>query len=67
MNFRDAKKILDNLDTLPREAALVALGHDLGKDWVLEHLGYKVKLTPKKKPKKKLRLVSMNVEWKTER
>jgi len=36
------KSFIDRMDTHPREGVVVALAADLGKDWVLENLGYEV-------------------------
>ena len=33
-NFSGAKKLIQYMDTLPREGALVAIAYDLGKSWV---------------------------------
>ena len=41
-NFSGAKKLIQYMDTLPREGALVAIAYDLGKSWVAENLGYEV-------------------------
>ena len=43
-NFSGAKKLIQYMDTLPREGALVAIAYDLGKSWVLENLGYEVRI-----------------------
>ena len=41
-NFSGAKKLIQYMDTLPREGALVAIAYDLGKSWVAENLEYEV-------------------------
>ena len=41
-NFSGAKKLIQYMDTLPREGALVAIAYDLGKSWVAENLGYEI-------------------------
>ena len=43
-NFSGAKKLIQYMDTLPREGALVAIAYDLGKSWVLENLDYEVRI-----------------------
>ena len=43
-NYSGAKKLIQFMDTLPREGALVAIAHDLGKSWVLENLEYEVRI-----------------------
>ena len=43
-NFSGAKKLIQYMDTLPREGALVAIAYDLGKLWVLENLEYEVRI-----------------------
>ena len=42
-NYSGAQKLLKFMDTLPREGAIVAIGHDLGNDWVAENLGWEIK------------------------
>ena len=42
-NFSGAQKLLKFMDTLPREGAIVAIGHDLGNDWVAENLGWEIR------------------------
>ena len=42
-NYSGAKKLLQFMDTLPREGAIVAIGHDLGNDWVAENLGWEIR------------------------
>ncbi len=41
-NYSGAKKLIQFMDTLPREGALVAIARDLGNSWVAENLGYEV-------------------------
>ena len=41
-NYSGAQKLLKFMDTLPREGAIVAIGHDLGNDWVAENLGWEI-------------------------
>ena len=41
-NFSGAKKLIQFMDTLPREGVLVAIARDLGNDWVEENLEYEV-------------------------
>ena len=36
-NFSGAKKLIQFMDTLPREGVLVAIARDLGNDWVEEN------------------------------
>ena len=43
-NFSGAKKLIQYMDTLPREGALVAIARDLGKSWVAENLEYEVRI-----------------------
>ena len=43
-NYSGAKKLIQFMDTLPREGALVAIARDLGKSWVLENLEYEVRI-----------------------
>ena len=43
-NFSGAKKLIQFMDTLPREAVLVAIARDLGNDWVEENLEYEVRI-----------------------
>ena len=39
-----AKMLIQYMDTLPREGALVAIAYDLGKSWVAENLAYEVRI-----------------------
>tara|TARA_B100001248_G_scaffold180470_1_gene137310 strand:+ start:6021 stop:6287 length:267 start_codon:yes stop_codon:yes gene_type:complete len=39
-NLSGAKKLLQYMDTLPREHALIAIAADTGTQWVLENLGW---------------------------
>ena len=43
-NYSGAKKLVQYMDTLPREGALVAIARDLGNDWVEENLEYEVRI-----------------------
>ena len=43
-NYSGAQKLLKFMDTLPREGAIVAIGYDLGNDWVEENLEYEVRI-----------------------
>ena len=43
-NFSGAKKLIQYMDTLPREGALIAIAYDLGKSWVAENLAYEVRI-----------------------
>ena len=43
-NFSGAKKLIQYMDTLLREGALVAIAYDLGKSWVAENLAYEVRI-----------------------
>ena len=43
-NFSGAKKLIQFMDTLPREGVLVAIARDLGKLWVAENLEYEVRI-----------------------
>ena len=43
-NSSGAKKLIQYMDTLPREGALVAVAYDLGKSWVAENLAYEVRI-----------------------
>ena len=43
-NYSGAKKLVQYMDTLPREGALVAIAYDLGKSWVAENLAYEVRI-----------------------
>ena len=37
-NISGAKKLIQYMDTLPREHAIISIGYDLGNDWVEENL-----------------------------
>ena len=41
-NYSGAKKLIQYMDTLPREGASIAIARDLGNSWVAENLGYEV-------------------------
>ena len=41
-NLSGAKKLLQYMDTLPREGVIVAIGYDLGNDWVAQNLGWEI-------------------------
>jgi len=41
-NYSGAKKLIQYMDTLPRESAIMAIAYDLGNSWVAENLGYEV-------------------------
>ena len=41
-NYSGAKKLIQYMDTLPREGAIIAIARDLGKSWVAENLGYEI-------------------------
>ena len=41
-NYSGAKKLIQFMDTLPRECAIVAIGYDLGNDWVADNLGWEI-------------------------
>ena len=43
-NYSGVKKLVQYMDTLPREGALVAIAYDLGKSWVAENLAYEVRI-----------------------
>ena len=43
-NISGAKKLIQFMDTLPREGVLVAIARDLGNDWVEENLEYEVRI-----------------------
>ena len=43
-NYSGAKKLIQFMDTLPREGVLVAIARDLGNDWVEENLEYEVRI-----------------------
>ena len=43
-NSSGAKKLIQYMDTLPREGALVAIAYDLGKSWVAKNLAYEVRI-----------------------
>ena len=43
-NFSGAKKLIQFMDTLPRQGVLVAIARDLGNDWVEENLEYEVRI-----------------------
>ena len=43
-NTSGAKKLIQYMDTAPREGALVAIAYDLGKSWVAENLEYEVRI-----------------------
>ena len=42
-NYSGAQKLLKFMDTLPREGAIVAIGYDLGNDWVAQNLGWEIR------------------------
>ena len=41
-NISGAKKLIQFMDTLPREHAIISIGYDLGNDWVEENLGWRI-------------------------
>ena len=41
-NYSGAKKLIQYMDTLPREGAIIAIARDLGNSWVAENPGYEV-------------------------
>ena len=41
-NQSGAKKLIQYMDTLPRESAIMAIAYDLGVDWVAKNLKYEV-------------------------
>ena len=41
-NYSGAQKLHKFMDTLPREGAIVAIGYDLGNDWVAQNLGWEI-------------------------
>ena len=41
-NTSGAKKLIQYMDTAPREGAIIAIARDLGNSWVAENLGYEV-------------------------
>ena len=41
-NYSGAKKLIQYMDTLPREGAIIAIAYDLGNSWVAENLGYEI-------------------------
>ena len=41
-NYSGAKKLIQFMATLPRECAIVAIGYDLGNDWVADNLGWEI-------------------------
>ena len=43
-NYSGAKKLIQYMDTLPREGVIVAIAYDLGKSWVAENLDYEVRI-----------------------
>ena len=43
-NYSGAKKLIQYMDTLPRECVIVAIAYDLGKSWVAENLDYEVRI-----------------------
>ena len=42
-NYSGAKKLIQYMDTLPREGAITAIGYDLGNDWVAQNLGWEIR------------------------
>ena len=42
-NYSGAQKLLKFMDTLPREGAIIAIGYDLGNDWVAQNLGWEIR------------------------
>ena len=43
-NTSGAKKLIQHMDTAPREGAIIAIARDLGKSWVAENLAYEVRI-----------------------
>ena len=41
-NYSGAQMLLKFMDTLPREGAIIAIGYDLGNDWVAQNLGWEI-------------------------
>ena len=41
-NYSGANHLIQYIDTLPREGAIIAIARDLGNSWVAENLGYEV-------------------------
>ena len=41
-NYSGAKKLIQYMDTLPRESAIIAIARDLGTTWVADNLHYEV-------------------------
>ena len=41
-NISGAKKLIQYMDTLPREHAIIAIAEDIGNQWVLTNLGWEV-------------------------
>ena len=41
-NYSGAKKLIQYMDTLPREGVIVAISYDLGNDWVAQNLGWEI-------------------------
>ena len=41
-NYSGANKLIQYMDTLPRESAIMAIAYDLGVDWVAKNLKYEV-------------------------
>ena len=41
-NTSGAKKLIQHMDTAPREGAIIAIARDLGKPWVAENLGFEI-------------------------
>ena len=41
-NISGAKKLIQFMDTLPREHAIIAIAYDTSNEWVAENLGWEV-------------------------
>lgn len=41
-NISGAKKLIQYMDTLPREHAIIAIAYDTSNEWVAENLGWEV-------------------------
>ena len=41
-NTSGAKKLIQHMDTAPRESAIIAIARDLGTTWVADNLHYEV-------------------------
>ena len=41
-NYSGAKKLIQYMDTLPREHAIIAIAEDVGNQWILDKFGWNI-------------------------